>query len=71
MGHAGADIVACDIRPDTLSAVTDEILAIGRRCLPAQVDVSDRSAADAMFDEAADHSLYQLIPVGRLGTPAE
>ncbi|MGW5110228.1 SDR family NAD(P)-dependent oxidoreductase [Nocardia sp. NPDC004123] len=54
MAHAGADIVACDIRPDTLATVTDEILAIGRRCMPAQVDVSDRAAVDAMVDEAAD-----------------
>ncbi|WP_433560491.1 SDR family NAD(P)-dependent oxidoreductase [Nocardia sp. CA-151230] len=55
MARAGADIVACDIRPDTLAAVTDEIHAIGRRCLPARVDVSDRDAVDQMFHGAADH----------------
>ncbi|MFD7846583.1 SDR family NAD(P)-dependent oxidoreductase, partial [Nocardia sp. NPDC059764] len=43
-----------DIRPDTLATVTDEIHTLGRRCLPAQVDVSDRAAVDRMIDEAAD-----------------
>ncbi|MCP2316386.1 3-oxoacyl-[acyl-carrier protein] reductase [Nocardia amikacinitolerans] len=53
MARAGADIVACDIRPDTLTAVTAEIEALGRHCLPARVDVSDRAAVDHMFDGAA------------------
>ncbi|MFF0610333.1 SDR family NAD(P)-dependent oxidoreductase [Nocardia tengchongensis] len=55
MAQQGADIVACDLRSDTLEILADQIHAMGKRCLPAQTDVSDRAAVDRMFADAADN----------------
>jgi len=59
MAREGANIVICDINPDTIPAATAEIEALGRQCLGVRCDVS------------SSDSVRQLVPLGRLRKPEE
>jgi NAD(P)-dependent dehydrogenase (short-subunit alcohol dehydrogenase family) len=42
----GADVAACDLRPETLEETARMIRDMGRRCLPGLCDVSDPTAVN-------------------------
>lgn len=52
VAHAGAAVVAADLEVDAVMALTDELSAVGHRCLPVEVDVADESSTLAMAETA-------------------
>lgn len=48
--EAGADLLVCDYRAETLERTADEIAALGRRVVPILCDVSDIEQIRAMYE---------------------
>lgn len=54
LAKAGADIVAADVRKDTLEEVKREVEGLGRQALAVQMDVSKWEEAQAMAKKAIE-----------------
>lgn len=63
MAKEGADIVICDINPDTLASATKEIEAFGRSCLGVLCDVSSVESVESMFAQTVERfgTLHILV----------
>ena len=63
MAREGANIVICDINPDTLPTAATEIEALGRACLGVRCDVSSSASVREMFAQIADRfgTLHILV----------
>ena len=63
MAREGANIVICDINPDTLPTAAAEIEALGRECLAVRCDVSSSDSVREMFAQIADRfgTLHILV----------
>jgi NAD(P)-dependent dehydrogenase (short-subunit alcohol dehydrogenase family) len=48
--EAGADLLICDYRPETLERTAGEIAALGRRVIPLVCDVSDVAQIRGMYE---------------------
>ena len=55
LATAGADLVVTSRRVDDLAPFVDEVLAMGRRCLPLACDVRDVESIRTMVDGAVEH----------------
>lgn len=53
MAREGADIALVDLSLERLGPGTQQVEALGRRCLPLEADISDESAVQRMMAEAA------------------
>jgi 3-oxoacyl-[acyl-carrier protein] reductase len=54
MAKEGANIVICDINPDTLTRASKDIEALGRSCLGVRCDVSSVESVESMFSQAVE-----------------
>jgi len=54
MAREGANIVICDINPDTLADAAKEVEATGRQCLGVQGDVSSVESVEQMFAQTVE-----------------
>src|SRR6478672_1481331 len=48
--EAGADLLICDRRADTLEQTANEIAALGRRVIPVVCDLADTAQLRALYD---------------------
>lgn len=55
LAAAGAKLVICDINPEALKSTQAKIEALGAQALSVQCDVSNSTAVNAMFTQAAEH----------------
>ena len=61
LARAGADLVITSRNPDSLAPFQAEIEALGRRAVPAQLDVRDHDSIQAMVETA--HDAYGKIDI--------
>ena len=63
MAREGANIVICDINPDTIPTAAAEIEALGRQCLGVRCDVSSSDSVREMYAQIADRfgTLHILV----------
>jgi len=52
LADAGADVVTADINNEGLKNLAAEIKALGRKCLPLTVDVTDEAQVQSMVETA-------------------
>jgi NAD(P)-dependent dehydrogenase (short-subunit alcohol dehydrogenase family) len=67
--EAGADLLLCDINPETLQATADGISRLGRRAVPVVCDVSIPQQIDALF-QALDREYGRIDILGNVAGPA-
>jgi NAD(P)-dependent dehydrogenase (short-subunit alcohol dehydrogenase family) len=63
LASMGARVVAGDIRKDWLDVTCQEARTLGGEVVGVEVDVTDESSVDGLFDAARDHfgALYGLV----------
>ena len=71
LAEAGADVAICDLLEPQGEGVVDEIKALGRRSLFAQVDVTRSEQADAFVQRVIDKLGRIDILVNNVGIPSQ
>jgi len=67
--EAGADLMLCDINPDTVQATATAITRLGRRAVTVLCDVSDPVQISAMFQKL-DQEYGKIDILGNVAGPA-
>lgn len=67
--EAGADLMVCDINPDTVQATADTIRQLGRRVVPVVCDVSKSEQIREMFQQL-DREYGRIDILGNVAGPA-